>query len=78
LAARKNPNVVNVFFVLVSLRVEVKGSGVSYVATRIVRNDRNIIAYLVLVWIAFEWIKRIAHSNIRSPSDASISAPGVK
>jgi hypothetical protein len=78
LASWEYSNVINVFFVLVSLRVEVKGSGVSHVATGIVRNDRNIIAYLVLVWIAFERIKRIAHRNIRSPSDASISAPGVK
>ena len=43
-----------------------------------VRNDGDVIAYLVLVRIAFEWIKRIAYRHIRRPRDAGVSAKGIK
>ena len=63
---------------LSGVRVEIKGRGIRHIASGIVRNDGNVIAYLVLVRIAFERIKRIAHRNIRRPRDAAIGAPGIK
>ena len=58
--------------------VEVERSGVSHVAASFIRNDRNIIAYLVLIRIAFERIKRIAHRNVRRPGHASVGAEGIE
>jgi hypothetical protein len=78
LPAREYPNVINVFFVLVSLRVEVKGGGVSHVAARFIGNDRDIVAYLALIRIAFERIKCIAHRHVRRPCHAGIGAKGIK
>ena len=58
--------------------VEVKRGGVSHVASGIVGYDRDIIAYLVLVRIAFERIKRIAHRNVWRPGHAGVSAIGIE
>jgi hypothetical protein len=78
LASGEYPNVVNVFFVLAPIRVEVKGGGVSHVPTGFIGNDGDIIAYLVLVRIPLEWIKRIAHRNVRRPGDAGVGTKGIK
>jgi hypothetical protein len=78
LSARKYPDIVYIFFVLVSLGIEVKGRGVSYVAAGLVGNDGDIVAYLVLIWVAFERIKRIAHCHVRRPGNASTGAPGIE
>ena len=74
----KYPHVINVFFVLTVVRVEVECGRVSHVTPGFVRYNRNIIAYLALVRIAFERIERIAHSNINRPGDAGIGAIGIK
>ena len=60
------------------LWVEVEGGGVSHIASGIVGYDRDIIAYLALVRIAFERIKRIAHRNVRRPGHAGVSAIGIE
>ena len=63
---------------LVSLRVEVKGGRVSHVAARFIGNDRDIIAYLALIGIALERIKRIADRDVRRPCNAAIRTPGIE
>jgi len=78
LSARKHPDLVYIFFVLVSLRVEVKCCRVRYVTAGFVGIDGDIVAYLALIWIPFERIKRIAHCHVRRPSNASIGAPGIE
>jgi hypothetical protein len=64
--------------VLVSLWVEVERSRVSHVTTGFIGNDGDVVAYLVLVWITLEGIKRIADSNVRRPGRAGVGAPGIK
>ena len=78
LSTREHPNVINVFFVLAPVWVEVERGGVSHVGAGFIRDDRDIIAYLALVRITFEWIKRIAHRHVRCPGNAGISAEGIK
>jgi len=78
LSARKYPDIVYIFFVLVSLRVEVKRGRVRYVTAGFVGNDGDIVAYLALIWIPFERIKRIAHCHVRRPGNTSIGAPGIE
>ena len=78
MSAREYSHIINIFFVLVPVRVEVKRSRIRHVGPSIVGDDRDIIAYLVLVRIALEWIKRIAHRNVRSPCDAGVSAKGIE
>ena len=78
MSARKYPDIVYVFFVLVSLGIEVKRRGVSYVAAGLVGHDGDIVAYLVLIWVAFERIKRIADCHVRRPGNATIGAPGIE
>ena len=63
---------------LVSLRIKVKGGRVRHIAPSLVRYDRDIIAYLVLIRIAFERIKGIAHRDVRGPGNASVGAKGIK
>ena len=78
MATREYSNVIDVFFVLVSLRVEVKRCRVRYVTAGFVGNDGDIVAYLALIWIPFERIKRIAHCHVRRPGDASVSAKRIE
>ena len=65
-------------FVLAPVRVEIKRSRIRYVATRVVRNDGDVIAYLVLIRIAFERIKGIAHGDVSRPRDAAIRAERIE
>ena len=58
--------------------VEVERGGVSHVGAGFIRDDRDIIAYLALVRITFEWIKRIAHRHVRRPGRAGISAKRIE
>ena len=60
------------------VRIEVERSRVRHVTAGFIGNDRDIIAYLALVRITFEWIKRIAHRHVRRPGNAGISAEGIK
>ena len=61
----KYPHVINIFLVLTVVRVEVEGRRVSNITPGLVRYDRDVVAYLALVWIALEGVERIAHRNIR-------------
>jgi hypothetical protein len=64
LSAREYPNVIDIFFVLVSLRVEVKRGGVRHVTSGVIRNDGDIVTYLVLVRVALKWVKGITHCHV--------------
>ena len=59
-------------------RIEVVGSRICHVAAGVIGYDGDVITYLVLVRIAFEWSKRIAHCHIGRPGDAAIGAVGVE
>ena len=65
-------------FVLAPVWVEIKRGRIRHVATRVVRNDGDVIAYLVLIRIAFERIKGITHGNVRRPRDAAIRAERIE
>ena len=78
MAAREYPNVVNVFFVLAPVWIEVKGGGVSHITSGIVRYNGDIITYFLLVRVAFEGIKRIAYRHVRRPGHASVGAEGIE
>jgi len=64
--------------VLVSLGIEVKGRGVRNVTAGFIGNDGDIVAYLVLIWVAFERIKRTGDRHVRRPGNTRIGAPGIK
>jgi len=64
--------------VLAPARVEIKSSGIRHVAAGIVRHNGYVIAYLVLVRIAFQGIKRVTYCHIRRPRYPGVRAPGVK
>jgi len=64
--------------VLVPVRIKVEGRGVRYVTAGFIGNHRDIVAYLALIWIAFERIKRIAHRNVRCPGYAGIGTKGIE
>src|SRR5713101_2504600 len=72
------PNVINVFFVLVPDRVEVKRSRIRHVASGLVRYNCDVVAYLVLIRIALERIKWITYRNIRCPGNASVGAKRIE
>ena len=63
---------------LTVVRVEVEGRRVSNITPGLVRYDRDVVAYLALVRIAFERIKRIAYGNVSRPGNAGIGAKGIK
>ena len=74
----KYPNVINVLLVLAVVRVEVEGRRVSNITPGLVRYDRDVVAYLALVRIAFERIKRVAHRYVGCPGEAPVRAPGIE
>ena len=63
---------------LSAIRIEIVRRRISYVAARIIRLNGNIVADLVLVWITFEWIKRVADSYVRRPGNTGIRAVRIK
>ena len=63
---------------LVPVRIEVKRSRIRHVASGIVGYDSDIIAYLALIGIALERIKRIADRDVRRPCNAAIRTPGIE
>ena len=65
-------------FVLSAAGIQVVGGRIRHIAPGVVRHDRDIIAYLVLVRIPFERIKWIAHRNVRRPGHAGVSAIGIE
>jgi len=60
------------------VRVDVKCGGVSHVAPSVVGHDGDVIAYLILIWIAFERIKWIADCHVRRPGRAGVGAEGIE
>jgi hypothetical protein len=64
--------------VLSSSRVEVESRRIRHVASGVIRNNRNVIAYLALVRVTFEGIKRVAHRDVRRPRHTGIRAPGIE
>jgi hypothetical protein len=57
------------------VRINVVSGGVRHVAPGIVRHNRDVIAYLLIVRIACLRIKRIAHRDVRRPCHTAIGAP---
>ena len=60
------------------VRIQVKRGGIRNVAARIVRNDRDVVADLILIRPALSGIKGLAHGNISRPGNTAIGAIGVK
>ena len=60
------------------VRVEVERGRIRRIAPCVIGYDRDVIAYLVLIRIAFERIKWIAYSNVRCPSGARVGAKGIE
>jgi hypothetical protein len=63
---------------LAPVRVEVKGGGVSHIASGFIGNHGDIVAYLVLLRITFERIERIAYRHIRRPGNAGVGTIGIE
>jgi hypothetical protein len=59
-------------------RVEVKRCRICYIAPSVIRNDRDVITDLVLVWISFERIEQIAHCDVRRPRYARVGAVRIE
>ena len=78
MTAREYANVINVLFVLVAIRIKVKGSGIRDIAARFVRDDGDIVPYLILIRIAFERVERIGHRNVSRPGHTGVSAKRIK
>jgi hypothetical protein len=74
----ENSHVVHVFFVLLSIGVEVEGGRVCHVPSCFIRNDGDVIAYLVLVRIPLRGIERVTYRHVRRPGDTSVSAIGIE
>ena len=65
-------------FVLPPARIEVKSSGIRYVAPGIIRYDRDVITYLVLIRPAFGGIKRLTDRHVGRPGRAAVCAIGIE
>ena len=63
---------------LTPARVEIEGSGVGDIPSRVIRHDGDVIAYLVLYRPAFERCKRSAYGDVRCPCDAAIRAERIE
>ena len=59
-------------------RVEVEGGRIRDIASGLVRNDRDVVADLALIRIAFERIERIARRDISRPRDAAVGAVRIE
>ena len=57
MTTRKYPNVINILLVLTVVRVEVECGRISHIAARLVGNNGDVIAYLVLIRITLRRIK---------------------
>ena len=56
------------------IRVDVKGGGICDIASGHIRNDRDVIADLLVLRKAGLRIERIADRNVRSPCHAGVGA----
>jgi len=64
--------------VLTCAWVEIEGSWIGNIPSRVIRHDRNIIAYLVLLRPTFERVKGIAHRHVRRPGKTAIHAVRIE
>jgi hypothetical protein len=64
--------------VLPPVWIEIECSRVRYVTAGFIGNDCDVVAYLALVRVAFERIKRIAYRHVRRPCHASVGAEGIE
>ena len=58
--------------------IEVERSRIRHITTGMIRNDGDVVAYLVLVRPAFERIKGVAYSQVRRPGNTAIHAVRVE
>ena len=63
---------------LAAARVEVERGGICHIASRVIRHNGDVIAYLALVRPAFQRIKGVAYRYVRRPGHAAIGAVGVE
>ena len=59
-------------------RIKVERGRISYIAARVIGNDGDVVAYLVLVRIAFERIKRSTDRDVGRPGYTAIRAIRIK
>jgi hypothetical protein len=64
--------------VLSPARIEIERGGIGDIAAGSIRNNGDVIPYLVVAGIAFVRIKRIAHSDVRRPGNAGVGAVGIE
>lgn len=60
------------------LRINIESGGIGNVASGVIRHNRDVIAYLLIVRKTCLRIEGIAHCNIRCPGNTTISAPGIE
>ncbi len=68
---RRNPDVIDVFFLI-------KGGGVGHVASIVIGDNGHVVAHLILVWITEKGIEGAAHRDIGRPGVASVGTVGIK
>ena len=78
MTAWEYPNVINIFFVLASVRIEIKGCRIRNIPARFIGNHRDIVAYLVLIRIAFKRIERATYWDVGRPGHARVRAIRVE
>jgi len=61
-----------------SIGVDVKRRRICHVPSRVIRNNCDVIADLILLRITGLRVERIAHRDIRRPRDTTISTPGIE
>ena len=51
---------------------------IRHIAPCVVRNNRDVVAYLILARPAFQRIKGITHSYVRRPRNAAVGAVSIE
>jgi hypothetical protein len=59
-------------------RIKVESSRIRYVTTGVIRYDRDVVADLILIRIAFGGIKLLADGHVRRPGYPDIRAIGIE
>ena len=63
---------------LAPARVEVERGGIRHIGSGVIRYERDVVAYLILVGPAFQRIKGVAHRYVRRPANAAVRAVRVE
>ena len=63
---------------LTPARVKVERGRVGDIASRVIRHDGDVIAYLLLNRPAFQRVKGIADGYVRRPSHTAVGAIGIE